>query len=515
MAATTKKRINSSGAVDRAARKNPAQCDGFYSVPVKGYCVTDHCRTTPTISEPTQKKRDAARKKKETTLAKAKAKREAEHEKKGEARERERAEKREARERERAKHPPRRRGKMQVEDMTLSQFVRASGGIRPARGGANAGELRALSLKESGTTGLVNKKSRYTAESMANHAKEIGFFQASQDPNKFLEQVLADASGTQKMSHPERQLNPAGKFDAAAIQTAKRVVYLGSNFLKGARVKMRDGATGKIIRAFRARDGWYFEVQPDKSKTIRAVKEGEFNLLDRNPHVNGLFTKLREKVRTHRKKGKALKKATRAYKSELKLDAQIAGARAKRAKAEKEAHEAYKNPGACCDRDRKRTPKSNPAAPAHIVKLYREFLGREPNGKVRKLFTPAGSPADVAVIGAIEELGVGSRRLEFPRGALLGQSERGGHRRLYIGLVEPYRAINGSEAIKRDHALGEATYVDYWASKPHIESDNKLRLYRHYFGEEGGRKPRTVLTRNGCIKLVGGDYKTEKRGIVN
>lgn len=61
---------------------------------------------------------------------------------------------------------------------TLAQYVRAIGGIVP--GGAYAGEIRRLSYKETGTTGLINQKARQgalkqSAEFVMDSANEEGY----------------------------------------------------------------------------------------------------------------------------------------------------------------------------------------------------------------------------------------------------------------------------------------------------------------------------------------------------
>ncbi len=99
--------------------------------------------------------------------------------------------------------------KKPYEDLTLSQYVRRRGGVRPARDGNDAGELRRLSNKESGTSGLVNKNSTYTLEQMMDEVNAEGY----RDPydnsefelGSFASAVSDDAQGYVKISHPGKE----------------------------------------------------------------------------------------------------------------------------------------------------------------------------------------------------------------------------------------------------------------------------------------------------------------------
>lgn len=60
--------------------------------------------------------------------------------------------------------------------------------------------------------------------------------------------------------------------------------------------------------------------------------------------------------------------------------------------------------------------------------------------------------------------------------------------------------------------LGQLVAVEYSTNK----RGDGLSVYRHEFGEEGGRKPRLAVdpqTRD--LHIVGGSYRVERRGIVD
>ena len=61
--------------------------------------------------------------------------------------------------------------------------------------------------------------------------------------------------------------------------------------------------------------------------------------------------------------------------------------------------------------------------------------------------------------------------------------------------------------------LGELHAVDYEEAK---RADGpRTGIYRHHFGEEGGQRPRLTTDRYGRLRILGGDYTVESRGIVD
>ncbi len=138
---------------------------------------------------------------------------------------------------------PRRR--KPVESLTLSQFVRRAGGMTAS--GKYAGEARRLGVKESRTTGLVNKRAGYEGkggtwrkvapEDAMDRANAIGYLDpqtggAFSDVGRFLEAVEMDASGRRHVYHPgkdydysdNRHLNPRAKNPSKAT-LAKYAAY--------------------------------------------------------------------------------------------------------------------------------------------------------------------------------------------------------------------------------------------------------------------------------------------------
>lgn len=60
--------------------------------------------------------------------------------------------------------------------------------------------------------------------------------------------------------------------------------------------------------------------------------------------------------------------------------------------------------------------------------------------------------------------------------------------------------------------LGRLEAVEYFTNK----KGDGPSIYRHAFGEEGGRKPRLAVdVETDRLVIVGGDYTVEDRGIVD
>jgi hypothetical protein len=112
-----------------------------------------------------------------------------------------------------------------TQTMSLSQAVRAAGGIKMDRDAGNKGNLSRLTNTETGTTGLVNNRSGTKVEQLAmemavegyrgdwvtvSKAEGTGGLSFDVDPNKFLEAVENDHRGVFKSWSTEKDVD----FDA-------------------------------------------------------------------------------------------------------------------------------------------------------------------------------------------------------------------------------------------------------------------------------------------------------------
>ena len=176
--------------------------------------------------------------------------------------------------------------------------------------------------------------------------------------------------------------------------------------------------------------------------------------------------------------------------------------------------------------------------------LYREFQGRDPQGKVTEVLTLAGTPKNVSELGPLIDIELerfnepltfvpahkhvnGDPRccdraaLKNPQ-AFLSQARIGNMRRLYVGHLKALnvegRNGNGGRAIN----LGRANAISYWAQKDHLTNGNgkpKMEPYRHPCGDRGGKKPDIYLVPIGdgryLVDIRGGDYTVGPWGIDN
>lgn len=158
-------------------------------------------------------------------------------------------------------------------------------------------------------------------------------------------------------------------------------------------------------------------------------------------------------------------------------------------------------------------------------RLYKEFHGHDPKGKVLNLYTPPGTPKDVSFDGPVIEIRLENGRsvkfAETDRGALrspkayMGHAQRGASKRIYIGLKQPFGSNENGEAIARSANHGPITAIAYWCAKPHLNGHSRMVPWEHKFGDRGGRLPNLILDRTGTIRVRGGDYSVESGGIDN
>jgi hypothetical protein len=90
---------------------------------------------------------------------------------------------------------PKRPTKTKDEPRSLSQFIRAMGGVKPNR--VDKGEIARLSNKDTGSTGLVTQNGR-SIDDLAEAAAEAGFFQERPSPSELMQAIEDDATGHQK-----------------------------------------------------------------------------------------------------------------------------------------------------------------------------------------------------------------------------------------------------------------------------------------------------------------------------
>lgn len=448
--------------------------------------------------------------------------------------------------------------------LSLAQFVRRAGGIREGKSGLS-GELRALSNRETGTTGLVNKKSTFTPERMLVHAREAGYAVPSH-PGDFLHAVQRDASGNKKVFSVVE--NPAAMKRNAATQRS----FFDSEPVARARPverlqRVRDihkGEKGTVVKKFK--DGWvsikldnggHWLASPDVIERINPAGKNRVVIVAaapkrvaKAPKRNGLVGRVVGR-----------RKAARAYRRELRHESAVTRAHTKRKQYEREALEHNPPTNAftkLVDRaavllrknndpetvkaqlektgerpqrvaravraamsQRAAAPARNPAkraarkqnsAPPKPTKKtlenFHEFQGREATHLLK--VDASHMMPKASVNGELVAIKLkGGKELRAPADSHLLAD---GRKRLWISgkLGKP------NFKLKKDDCTleGDIQYIVYRTIKEHL-GDKAPVSYIHHLGEDTGAHPQLYLDRNGYGVVRGGDYTQDWRGVIN
>jgi hypothetical protein len=136
--------------------------------------------------------------------------------------------------------------------------------------------------------------------------------------------------------------------------------------------------------------------------------------------------------------------------------------------------------------------------------IYEKFNGR-PARKTTTTTAPKGTPKNVAKLGALRLIKTTDGRKWAFSGAGAPDLAADSRGRLHV-VGGSYRANPAGEHV------GEIEQIEYETRKPHL-GQPKQTIYYHRLGEEGGKRPRLVIDREGLIKIHGGDYRIEADGI--
>jgi hypothetical protein len=443
----------------QVVKKNPAQYSTAYPVKVAGYCIPEHYRAKPT-PRPTgaTKTKPAAKKaaKKKATRAAAPGVK-----------------------------PVNRSRKKDVDNLSISQFVRREGGIKPSRDGNNSGEIDRLRPSRTKTTGLVNKYSKYFADQMRENAGQYGFEVNDLSDNDFLDLVHDDALGYYKTYSTAKDdwdftdtrtpaqhaqsgayLNPRrGGSKLRRIKTrAQLVAFLKTN--PATQAKLFQFPTGakplanlqRVQSVDRDRAGNY-------PKGVVLGQTGEFNRV--------LFEGF---DRAHLIAPHLLKKI---------------------------------NPAASGGRSAI-APTKRPSAATR--RGFETFTGREASQVDKVECSHLYDGIHTYELGTLIEIETADGTVYKGQGRRLLSTARG---KMIIGGLPLFPA---KIALRNDQveAVSPVVHVVYKQFKPGV-GDRKPEKYIHLLAEESGEQSRPHLgrDRNGYAILHGGGYRIEARGIVD
>lgn len=137
-----------------------------------------------------------------------------------------------------------------------------------------------------------------------------------------------------------------------------------------------------------------------------------------------------------------------------------------------------------------------------VEDIYREFLGRDPDGAVDAL-APDDAPEYLAALGILKTLvtDAGTYDFDVQDGFVIAVDARGN-----LWVIGEHRLTPNVE-------LGEAHELSYITEKDHLEKE--LLEYVHEFGESGGSRPRVYTDEEGFLRFTGGDYWITAAGIID
>jgi len=272
----------------------------------------------------------------------------------------------------------------------------------------------------------------------------------------------------------EKLLVAIEKGDKSKIGSAKRQAKLAG---------YSDNEAGWIID--RARLSGMLATSRDKNgnlvnPSLATIKAAEIALLKQNGIVGRAW---------------ARRKATNAYRRQLKLEDRLKRVKLRRAAQEKKARA----------KDKKRNPDA-----------YESFQGR-PSTKTVVLDYPERAPkTGLYCLGKLFELKikgiaepVNFRRAKTKKDYWLCANEKTGQLWIAGGASsEPDNTIEKGYF----SPIGEIHHVVYQTYKPHL-GDKPGQGYIHEFGEEGGQRPTLGRDRHGFAIIDGGDYQITALGI--
>lgn len=202
-------------------------------------------------------------------------------------------------------------------------------------------------------------------------------------------------------------------------------------------------------------------------------------------------------IRTRSKKRKAsLKKASQT--ARLKAETKRRKSTASRLASRSLSRSAGILKGSGSQRQKRRNP-----TPAEN---RREFAGRYSGNK--DLFFPEGTPAGLSKLGTLKLIKAEAGSIKPTKGTVWLCRDQAG--KLHIGTTKANAVLFSGSA----QSLGKIKVLEYDEAKPHLGEPRTVRWF-HKMGEETGERPTLYADGKGGLKIRGGAYRIESRGIVN
>lgn len=136
----------------------------------------------------------------------------------------------------------------------------------------------------------------------------------------------------------------------------------------------------------------------------------------------------------------------------------------------------------------------------------REFAGRYSGDK--DLYFPEGTPNGLSKLGTLKLIRAEAGSIKPTRGTVWLCRDQAG--KLHLGTTKANAVLFSGSA----QSLGKIKVLEYDEAKPHLGEPKTVRWF-HKMGEETGERPTLYADGKGGLKIRGGAYRIEARGIVN
>jgi len=151
----------------------------------------------------------------------------------------------------------------------------------------------------------------------------------------------------------------------------------------------------------------------------------------------------------------------------------------------------------------------NPDLEQQAIEDRKEFAGHYDGPK--NVYTPAGTPQGISRLGQLAELHlVGGVKLYFLHDKAEYILAQDTSHKLHIASTEPGAMVDNEPG-----DYGEIKKVEYLERKTHLADGNELIQWVHKMGEITGKRPSLRVDKNRQLRIVGGDYSINWRGIIN
>lgn len=136
----------------------------------------------------------------------------------------------------------------------------------------------------------------------------------------------------------------------------------------------------------------------------------------------------------------------------------------------------------------------------------REFAGRYSGDK--DLYFPEGTPNGLSKLGTLKLIKAEAGSIKPTKGTVWLCRDQAG--KLHLGTTKANAILFSGSA----QSLGEIKVIEYDEAKPHLGEHRTVRWF-HKMGEDTGERPTLYADGKGGLKIRGGAYRIEARGIVN